>query len=269
MERTLCIHVPIMIIKPISYTFFEEYYSEAQKKSLQRKVKVYSGLDQSVLFHKGSMQIDVDGSPRAYFPKNANPLRLDDVSSADGESGSTTYVQGQTYNINGKKITATGPRPGFFVSATALQYDPSIMWNCDNFVDAEAVSYFIFPVHRFGMRLGDAGVIIHIPTWKWTPAIFADTNNATRVSEVSLKAAINLDRAKIDPTTELVDKNGLSAGNGDDDRNYFYLYFPGSNVAAALTTPHWPEGAVRLRGIQCFHNWGGLDMVKECLAQMP
>lgn len=240
-------------------TLYEVFYSDTAKKQLRRDVPLYKLTDRIGFFHKGSMQIDVDGSPRAYYPGNANPLRLDNLSSADSQGGSTTYIQGKKTG----SVTALGPRPGFYVSATSLRMSEQRMWDCDNFVDAENVPYFVHPPGRNGVKLGDVGIIVHVPTWKWTAAIFGDSNDQRRVSEASLRVAVNLGRSKIDPNTLKV--AGLSASNGDDSRNYLYLYFPGSTLAAAPSAPHWPEKAIQAKAQPLFTKWGGLDMVKECL----
>lgn len=239
-------------------TLYEVFYSDTAKKQLRRDVPLYKLTDRIGFFHKGSMQVDVDGSPRAYYPRDASPLKLDVLENAS--SGSKQYIQGQ-----GK---GRGPRPGFYVSCTSLLYSANQMWDCDNFVDAELIPFFVHPPARNGVKLGDLGIIVHIPSLqsanpKWTAAILGDCNDSRRVSEVSLRVAVNLGRSKIDPNTLKV--TGLSANNGDDLRNYFYLYFPGSSLAPAACAPHWPEKAIQARAEPLFAAWGGCDMVKECL----
>jgi len=238
-------------------TLYEVFYSDTAKKQLRRDVPLYKLTDRVGFFHKGSMQVDVDGSPRAYYPNDASPLKLDVLENAS--SGSKEYIQGQ-----GK---GRGPRPGFYVSSTSLLFSGNQMWDCDNFVDAERIPFFVHPPSRNGVKLGDVGVIVHIPSLnsapKWTAAILGDCNDNRRVSEVSLRVAVNLGRSRIDPKTLKV--TGLSANNGDDARNYFYLYFPGSTVAPAAKAPHWRENAIQAKAGRLFAAWGGLDMVKECL----
>jgi len=239
-------------------TLYEVFYSDTAKKQLRRDVPLYKLTDRIGFFHKGSMQVDVDGSPRAYYPRDASPLKLDVLENAS--SGSKQYIQGQ-----GK---GRGPRPGFYVSSTSLLYSADRMWDCDNFVDAEFIPFFVHPPARNGVKLGDVGIIVHVPSLqsanpKWTVAIFGDSNDNRRVSEVSLRVAVNLVRSRIDPVTLKV--TGLSANNGDDFRNYFYLYFPGSRLAPAASAPHWPEEAIQDKAEPLFATWGGLDMVRECL----
>jgi hypothetical protein len=248
-------------------TLEERYFHPKKPHNRKRDVPLYKLPDRAGFFHKGSMQIDVDGSPRAYAPNNkpphpGDPQPLDSQDNADGQGGSSTYIQGKMYG----STLARGPRPGYYVSATSLRYDKKVMWDCDNFVDAESIPYFVHPDGRNGITLGTVGVIVHIPSGKWTSAIHADTNNALRVSEASLAVAVNLGRSKIDPKTLKV--TGLSGGNGDDDRNYFYLYFPGVVVAAAALAPHWPAAAITQAANAAFQQWGGMAMVTQCLKDM-
>lgn len=242
-------------------TLYEVFYSDEAKKQLRRDVPLYKLTDRAGLFHKGSMQIDVDGSPRAYFPNDASPLKLDVVQNAS--SGSKTYIQGQGLG--------RGPRPNFYVSSTSLLFSGQQMWDCGNFLDAETIPFFVHPPSRNGVRPGDLGVIVHIPSLKtanpkWTAAIFGDCNDDRRVSEASLGVAVSLGRSAINPKTLAV--TGLSANNGDDARNYFYLYFPGSAFAPEASAPHWPEDRIRSEAEPLFKAWGGLDMVKECLSHI-
>ena len=122
------------------------------------------------------------------------------------------------------------------------------------------------PPHRNGVEPGDVGIIVHIKTINWTPAIFADSNDEQRVSEASLRVAVNLGLSKIDPATLQV--TGLTAGNGDDARDFFYLYFPGSAFSPQQSAPDWPESAIRQAAAAKFAVWGGLDMVRQCLNQI-
>jgi hypothetical protein len=241
-------------------TLYEVYYSDGAEHQKSRDVPLYSLDDRSGFFHRGSLQIDVDGSPRAYYPNNASALRLDVLANAGRDS--KTYIQGDSYG----RIVAQGPRPGFYVSATSLRFDPRIMWQCDNFPDAEVIPYFIYPPNRNALELGDVGVIVHVPTMAWTPAIFGDSNDSRRVSEVSLRVAVNLGLSKIDPVTLRV--TGKSAADGIDDQDFFYLYFPNSAFAPSESAPHWPEASIRSAATAKFNSWGGLDMVKQCLQRI-
>jgi hypothetical protein len=235
-------------------TLYEVYYDSVAGRQRSRDVPLFRLDDRPGFFHRGSMQIDVDGSPRAYYPHNASPLRLDDVSDADSEGGSTTYIQGQPPGV--------GPEPGFYVSATSLRRSEDRMYDCANFPDAEHIPFFIHPPGRNGVNLGDVGVIVHVPTMRWTEAIFGDTNDHRRVSEASLRVSVNLGQSTIDANRRV---HGLSADNGDDQRHYFYLYFANSGLTPAPTPPYWPETAIYDKVQPLFAAWGGLAMVRQCL----
>ncbi|MEO7723941.1 MAG: N-acetylmuramoyl-L-alanine amidase [Chthoniobacterales bacterium] len=258
-EVTLSLLAPTVDHQVTQVDVLEEvFYSETAKKQLRRDVPLYQLTDRAGFFHKGSLQVDVDGSPRAYSPRDASPLRLDALANANPDS--LKYIQG--------KGQGRGPRPGFYVSTTALLLSGKRPWDCDNYLDAEAIPYFVHPPARNGVKLGDVGIIVHVPSLKsdspkWTAAIHGDCNNARRVSEVSLRVAVNLWRSRIDPKTLKV--TGLSANNGDDARNYFYVYFPGSSLKPAASAPYWPESAIKAKAEPLFAAWGGLERVQKCL----
>jgi peptidoglycan hydrolase-like protein with peptidoglycan-binding domain len=206
-------------------------------------VPVYKLADRTGYFFRANMAIDVDGSPRAYFPGNRDRSALDTVDDADNAGSSTTYVQGEVRN--GK--LGIGPNNGFYVSGTSLRLDQP--WRCDNFVDAEQIPYIVFPPDFEDVQLGDLAVVVNLQNFSWTHAIFADTNS--RVGEASVKTALNLGR------------RDLNARNGDDDDNYVYLLFPQTKFSAQSGAPHWPDNAIRAGATPLFAKWGGLEQVKR------
>jgi hypothetical protein len=92
----------------------------------------------------------IDGSPRAYSPRNEKPA-LDKVADADDEGGSTTYIQGELgrYGIMGE-----GPTMGYYFSATSLRFNNE-MHITTNFLDAEKIPYVVLPLSLPSARLGD------------------------------------------------------------------------------------------------------------------
>ena len=140
-----------------------------------REVIVHRLLDKSGYFFRASMAIDVDGSPRAYSPKNASPDRLDDLSSADDEGSSTKYIQGERNPEDGH--IGEGPNPGFFVSGTSLRFNNAEMFKTSNFLDAEKIPYIVFPKNFHDAGLGDMAYVVDLRTFKGTHAICGDTGS--------------------------------------------------------------------------------------------
>lgn len=200
------------------------------------------------LFFKAKLAIDADGAARAYHPKD-DPEALDLLKHAT--SGSKKFIQGKAKN--GK--TGLGPRPGFFVSETALSKGQE--HDAGSFVDAEFTPYIVLPGNfAAGVSKGDLCTVVNLRNDRVTPAIFADIN--PNVGEASVRAAINLRvQEESFPITELA-KTG-----GDDGPNYVYIVFPGSKLTPAPTVPHWPADAIAAKADGLFADWGGLGMVRK------
>jgi hypothetical protein len=206
-------------------------------------VPIYKLGDRNGYFFRANMAIDVDGSPRAYYPGNRDPSALDTIDDADNEGSSTTYVQGESRHGQ----LGVGPHPGFYVSGTSLRL--SQPWRCDNFVDAEQIPFVVFPQDFKDVQLGDLAVVVNLLNYKWTHAIFADTN--PHVGEASIRTARNLGR------------QDLNASNGDDDDNYVYLLFPRTKFSPQQTAPHWPDDVIMANATSLFEKWGGIEQVKK------
>jgi hypothetical protein len=214
----------------------------------KRTVEVRRIKSTKPLFFKAKLAIDADGAARAYHPKN-DPEALDLL--AHATSGSKKFIQGKPKN--GK--TGLGPRPGFFVSETALSKGPE--HDAGSFVDAEFVPYIVLPGgFATGVSKGDLCTVVNLKNDRVTPAVFADVN--PKVGEASVRAAINLRvQEESFPITELA-KTG-----GDDGANYVYIVFPGSKLTPAPSAPHWPADAIAAKADALFADWGGLAMVRK------
>jgi hypothetical protein len=218
-------------------------YLKERVRKVYTPVPVYKLPDRNGYFFRANMAIDVDGSPRAYYPGNGNPAALDTIDDADSEGSSTTYVQGEVRHGQ----LGIGPNNGFYVSGTSLRLDKP--WRCDNFVDAEEIPYVVFPQDFKDVSIGDLAVVIDLPNSTWTHAIFADTNRL--VGEASIKTARNLGRTD------------LNAANGDDDDNYIYILFPGTRFKPQQNPPYWPDDIIKAKAKALFQNWGGIEQVQK------
>lgn len=215
-----------------------------------RAVPVYRLPGKVGYFFQAAMAVDVDGSPNAYrSPKcTDNSTPLDDIGNAT--SNSLSYIQG--FPSHGR--TGRGPHPGYYVSQTSLGYPHDDDWDCGKWVDGETIPYIILPDHYLGASLGDAAYVVHIPTGRYTHALFADTNPL--VGEASLKVARNLHRA-------------LTPSDGDDNDHYIYLFFPGVGVPSSSHAPHWPEAAIKQAADAAFATWGGWAQLRASYPQLP
>lgn len=213
----------------------------------KRHVDIFRIKGTTPLFFKAKMSVDADGSPRAYHPDNI-PEALDVLSNS--EIHSQKYIQGKLRNGHIGK----GPRPGFFVSGTALQHGED--HDADSFVDAEFIPYIVLPA-RFadGVRTSDVCTVVNLTNERTTSAIFADTN--PDVGEASVRAAINLG---VSPTLDITE---IAKRGGDAQPNYLYIVYPGSRFPARPEAPHWPAETIETVAAPLFEKWGGLAMVKK------
>jgi Fungal chitosanase of glycosyl hydrolase group 75 len=217
----------------------------------QRRVKLQRVRNTTALFFKAKMSIDADGAARAYHPDDI-PEALDRLVHAT--SHSKKFIQGKRKN----GVVGKGPRPGFHVSATALQRGED--HDANSFVDAEFIPYIVLPSDfASGVRKGDLCTVVNLKNNRTTAAIFADVN--PRVGEASVRAAINLRvQDSAFPITELAKRGG---DNGD---NYVYIVYPGSRFTAQAAVPHWPVEKIEETANALFAEWGGLDMVRRIFA---
>jgi hypothetical protein len=196
--------------------------------------------------------VDADGAARAYHPDD-DPEALDLIKNAT--AGSKKYIQGK--KKNGK--LGKGPRPGFFVSETALTRGDA--FDADSFVDAEFVPYIVLPANfAAGVKPGNLCTIVSLVNLRSTGAIVADSN--PNVGEASVRAALDLHVN--DPAMPITQ---LAKIGGDEKDRYLYIVYPGENLAARAAVPHWPTEDIAARADQLFADWGGVDMVKRIFAQ--
>ena len=212
-----------------------------------RRVDVFQLPGRGGYFFRANMAIDVDGSPRAYFPNNEKPA-LDKISDADAEGGSTTYIQGHRNPKTG--IKGEGPNEGYYVSATSLRFNNEI-YKTTNFLDAEEIPYIVLPKSLPSARLGDLAYVIDLRSFEATHAIWGDCGARDICGEASIRVARNL---KLDH---------LNAQNGEEEDFFVYVVFPGTRFNPDEEPPHWTDDRIKAAADRLFADWGGLDLVKS------
>ena len=157
-------------------------------RRLWTDVPIHKLGDRNGYFFRANMAIDVDGSPRAYYPGNRDPSALDTIDDADNEGSSTTYVQGEvaTANSVSDRIQASTFQERRSVSASHGAVITLSMRSKSPFV--------VFPQDFKDVELGDLAVVVNLVNYKWTHAIFADTN--PHVGEASIRTAPEILGAK-------------------------------------------------------------------------
>lgn len=184
-----------------------------------------------VVYWTSGLQIDADGSPRAYHPQSG--LGLDRLSNA-GRPGHWYGILTDNGRPDGEPVIQ-GPRdpaPGYYISTTALRDVDYSNWSDPHqFVDSERVPFIVLPNRPgvFGMGtgthipMGDFAVVVNLSNGKKCAAICADLGPADEIGEGSIALAQALG----------VDEDARTGGCAD---NILFVLFAGSR-----TTPAWPH----------------------------
>ena len=198
----------------------------------------------AVLSH---LEIDADGSPRAYAPAGSGLPALDYLANAGRPGrwfGVATDAAGEPF-IQGPD----DPFPGYYVSTTALEDGAQAFSNPRRYVDSERVPYVVIPgAPHFGVNLRDVGFALNLATGDSSEFIVADVGPANRIGEGSMKLAHNLG----------IDPNPRTGGSEAD--TIAYCFFPGEAVP-------WPSPALHVlsEASNRFLALGGFDRLKQAL----
>lgn len=207
--------------------------------------------NQAGYFFVSDLQIDLDGSPQAYHPKDKRPpdnntqawdwlvnVKVSDLPGIQGVDG------------------AVGPLPGYYISATSYQDGKKKVNDAARYVDSRAISYIVLPspFPNAGaaypkIKGGDCAVVVDLKTGQWTGAIYADTGRS--VGEASLRVSLNLG---FDPRKS---KYPPKVAGGMSRKDFFYLVFPGTVMPFPLSEP-----AIQKEAAKLFAAWGGMAQVR-------
>jgi hypothetical protein len=215
---------------------------------VQGTVAIWSTAGGKAFFYVSRMDVDADGAPNAYNPKNTG---LDDVRNA-GDPGNW---YGLVIDEKGNPVIQKegDPFPGFYVSRTSL-CDRTITRKSDprKYVDATKVPYLVLPpaVAKLARAsLGDFAVVVNLDNGKVASAIYADSGNSFKIGEGSIALAEAL-------------RIGSNPRKGNSARHVFYLVFPGSGNQKPR-----PLEEINTEGKRLFQSWGGMEQVNQCVAQ--
>lgn len=213
-----------------------------------KKVSIYTipGHKPSAFFYRSIMDIDADGSPRAYNPQNTG---LDDLRHA-GRPGHWVGIVTDNDTPAGKPVIQkrTDPAPGFFVSQTALSDFNKHFTDPNAYVNAEKIPYIVLPQKRsFGAVLGDMAVVYNIRNGRLAFAVYADINNGIGEGSIALARALG------------IDSNPRTGGTGNRE-NVLYLVFPKSGRGNGRIPS---RGEIINKTRRLFREWGGIRLLKQ------
>ncbi|TMV52154.1 hypothetical protein FE783_04210 [Paenibacillus mesophilus] len=192
------------------------------------------------------MDIDADGSPRAYNPQNTG---LDDLRFA-GRPGHWVAIVTHNDKPSGKPVIQkrTDPAPGFYVSRTSLSDFNKRFTDPNAYVNAEKIPYIVLPKNKnFGAVLGDMAVVYNTRNGRVAFAVYADVNNGFGEGSIALARALG------------INPNPRTGGTGNRE-NVIYLVFPKSGRGNG----HIPSRREIIRKTQrLFREWGGIRLLKK------
>jgi hypothetical protein len=200
----------------------------------------------AIAFSAG-MQIDADGSPRAY--NRVSSLGLDALANA-GHPGNWWGIATNNGRPSGEPVIQgdSDPAPGFFVSTTALENPAFHETQQRRYLDSSTVPFVVLPFGAgMGLKLGDFLLVYNIATGDNDFAIYADVGPRGQIGEGSIALAQSL-KVPASPRT-----GGVSSG-------ILYVAFPGSG-RGYQDKDVWFDQAARVSS-----NWGGLERIKGLLA---
>ena len=146
-----------------------------------------------LLVYEAGLAIDADGAPDAYHPDDTGRDHLANagkpgnwwgVVTDDGTAKGTPVVQG-----------ADDPRPGYYVSATALEDSKRPRTDPRRYVDSGAVPYIVLPPQllapklKGGPKLGDFAIVTNVVNGRSVHAIVADIGPGAKLGEGSIALA--------------------------------------------------------------------------------
>ncbi len=174
------------------------------------------------------IEIDADGAPNAYHPRDTG---LDALANAGYPDGGWRSVLVEDPQSPGNAfVQPTGPFAGYFVAKTSLEDRTAPATEPRRYVDATAFPYVVFPGAFEQLEgtgaVGDIVFAKHIATRRTSSALVADIGprNAP-LGEISIRLAVNLGGTHPNP------RNGAGAPHG----NIRYVVFPRSHA-----DPKWP-----------------------------
>ena len=201
----------------------------------------------SAFFFEAGMTVSADGAPAAYHPfEDDTALDYLENAGAPGEYFAlVTDEDGKPY-VQGPD----DPRPGYYVSMTALQDETRAETDPRRYVDASAIPYVALPYNQLGeAELGDFAVVVDRSNGLLCYAIFADLGppRYLAIGSIALAKALEIPH---------------SAKHGGAYDGVVYVVFPKSGNG----NPR-PVEEINAEGARLFEAWGGMQQLEACLSR--
>lgn len=238
--------------------------------------------DRAVLF-ESQMQVNTDGAPDSYHPDDIGITHicngvsvgascswkakcLDDFNKAKAEGfggGTKICFFAMATNSSGIPLIQgpDDPKPGYFVSTTALKQPGSAVKTPAAQLDSNEIPFAVVPgpwqKSSGGKypKLGDYGVAYRKSTGKMEYFVVGDVGPAKKLGEGSVALHLSLGN---DPFVDRFGKRRAYRGIGG--RDVTYLMFPGSGPSETRMS----ADSIRSEGKKLLDRFGGEERLKAC-----
>ncbi|MDQ3112098.1 MAG: glycoside hydrolase family 75 protein [Bacteroidota bacterium] len=155
------------------------------------KINVYEDTIANAVFFTSGMNIDADGSPRAYHPV------ADSGSDNLANAGHKGNWWGIVTDKNGEAVVQgkDDPAPGFYVSCTSLQDASKKIIDPARYVNSDSIPYIVLPNNKIVLAkimMGDIAFVKNLRNGKFSFAICADVGSKDKIGEGSIYLAQQL-----------------------------------------------------------------------------
>jgi hypothetical protein len=219
------------------------------------KLTRISGSD-AYVYKIDRIEIDADGAPNAYHPKDTGLDALKNAGYPDKDWKSVLVVDPDDRSV--PYVQKTGQFAGYYLSMTTLEDRHKAVTDPARYVDATSIPYVVFPGNFFHRITGTGnngviGAARNLSTGRTSPVIFADLGGPSDpLGEVSIKLAENLGGTNVSPRV----------GAGNLTGPFAYVIFHDSEA-----TPPWPLTAEQIdqKATVELAKAGGWDAVMACV----
>lgn len=249
-------------------------------------VKIFRDVSSNAIAFASQMQVNTDGAPDSY---HQNDIGITHICNGISVGSACTwkaqclpeYRQARDQAFKGpQKICFFGmaadehgvpliqgendPRPGYFVSTTALKQPGRDVRTPQAQLDSNTVSFAVIPgrwnkTGQPGPRLGDFGVAWRRSSDKLAYFVVGDTgpNNKLGEGSVALHQSLGNDPFQM--------RYGVRrARKGIGGRDVVYLMFPGS----AQSVQTYDTETINRLGAERLQEFGGIERLKECAKRL-
>ena len=213
------------------------------------RVTVWRDAGKTALLFAGGLAIDADGAPDAYHPDDRGTDHLANAGKPGNWWGLATE--------NGQPVVQgpDDPKPGYYVSTTALVDPSKPARSPSRYVDSSRIPYLALPPAVLssrlagGARLGDFAAVVNTATGRVAFALIADVGPKDKIGEGSIA---------------LADALGVSSSpkRGGASRGIAVAVFPGSGNGRPRSLEE-----VRAEGARLLAGFGGAGRVEACTAK--